>query len=296
MNAPPFPTNPQPGDVYCGWTWNGSQWICTQGQQIVMQVFTASGVYTPSPGLLSLVVECVGGGGGGGPVSTVAATQMGGGGGAGSGGMSRKALSAALVRGGIIVTVGGGGLGETDSTSPGGVYSFSGGTTSFGALCTAIGGQGGGANTSEVSWGNAGLGGAPGIGDLAVPGNPGIPGTSAGATTTLNVAGGAGGAIMGGGGLSALVPVGSSSPGFAGTGPGAGGAGGAVNQIISAGVVGGHGASGVCIVTEYCFAEMGWSGGCGCGGGGGKGMARIEATDAGWPGPRGGRYSGYGDD
>ena len=27
--SPPFPTNPNVGDTFCGWTWNGSMWVCT---------------------------------------------------------------------------------------------------------------------------------------------------------------------------------------------------------------------------------------------------------------------------
>jgi hypothetical protein len=265
MNAPLFPTSPFPGQNYCGWTWNGSQWICNQGQQIVVQSFAASGIYQPSPGLVTLVVECIGGGGGGGGSLGTNAISSGGGG--GSGGYSRKALSAALVRGGVIVTVGAGGTGATVGA---GLYSGDGGPTSFGAMCVANGGHGGQGNTGGN--GEAGLGGLVGIGDLAVPGNPGTPGMSVPANvgmTAVNVVSGSGGAIMGGGGAPLIAIPTTALVGNPGTGPGAGGGGGVLNQV-SGGDPGGSGASGLCLVTEYCWADVGGGGGGCCPPGGAR--------------------------
>lgn len=263
MNAPPFPTNPAPGDTYCGWTWNGTQWICTQGQQIVVQTFTQSGTYQPSPGLLSLVVECIGGGGNGGAAGGDVGNVAGGGGG-GSGGYSRKALSAALVRGGVIVTVGVGGA-AAPLPPPANDYAAGGTATGFGALCFANGGGGGGGNASAANiWGWPGLGAPVGVGDVALPGNPGAIGTSQTEPTgsVTNAVGGAGGAIWGGGGTPTLMGVGGASAGNPGTGPGAGGSGAAQNEFLAT-LGGGLGANGICVVTEYCFADMGWTGG-GC--------------------------------
>ena len=102
--SPPFPTNPNVGDTFCGWTWNGSMWVCTSAQFVKIQTFLASGPYMPTPGLLGGVAECWGGGGCGGAAQAVGATDMVGGGGGGSGGYSKTGFAAALVRGGVLVT------------------------------------------------------------------------------------------------------------------------------------------------------------------------------------------------
>ena len=117
MNAlaapPPFPTNPTTGEVYCGFVWNGSSWVCQSGGPLlIIQAFTASGTYFPSPGLSFALGEVQGGGGGGGgalgyATASVPGWIMGGGGG-GSGMYVRKAVSAALVRGGIPIAIGAG--------------------------------------------------------------------------------------------------------------------------------------------------------------------------------------------
>lgn len=267
MNAPPFPTNPSPGDGYCGWTWNGTQWICNQSQQIVVQSFSASGSYIPSPGLVSLVVEVMGAGGGGGPCAGDAVT-VGGGGGGGSGGLSRKALSPALVRGGVIVTVGVGGSGNTTTNGTAGT------ATSFGALCVANGGGGGELNDSVNAWGEGGFGAPVGVGDLAFAGNPGQPGSSQVLGSAVNVYGGAGGIMIGGGTLAQLAGTGLAHPGSNG-GPGAGGSGAAANAVLAANP-GGNGGNGLCIVTEYCFAVFSSGGQNGCCPPAGQGVARVQ--------------------
>ena len=75
MNAPvcpepptyAFPVNPYIGQMYMGWVWNGSVWLPQpNGPAWNVQVFTSSGLYTPSAGLTFAQVEVLGGGGGGG--------------------------------------------------------------------------------------------------------------------------------------------------------------------------------------------------------------------------------------
>lgn len=132
----PFPIDPQLGQTFRGWQWNGTQWVCVNANaRIVTQVFTASGVYTPSTGMTSALVECIGGGGGGGNVGNANPSWILTAGGGGSGGYSKRTVSAALVRGGVVVTVGAGGAGNNPGQP-----------TSFGALCVANGGGIGGAN------------------------------------------------------------------------------------------------------------------------------------------------------
>jgi hypothetical protein len=281
MNAPAFPANPAFGQYYGNWVWSGSRWVCTNtsGIRVVVQVFRASAPYTPSPGLVSLTVECVGAGGVGGDVAGDS-TVVAGGGGGGSGGYSRVTLPAALVLGGVNVTIGQTGAiaypppNDRD-------YEAGGSPTSFGSFCLANGGQGGGGNAAVGGlWGFPGLGAPVGLGDIALPGNPGTPGTSQSGPASINVVGGGGGAIWGGGGTPNLIGVGGPIlAGIPATGPGGGGGGAAFNQNATGGEMnGGAGGNGICVVTEYCWADA-IDDGCGCGP---TGQARIAAP--GWQG------------
>jgi hypothetical protein len=285
MNAPPFPANPSFGQYYGNWVWSGSRWVCTNtsGMRVVTQVFTASAPYTPSPGLVSAVVECYGPGGGGGaanclgsPVLVIAA------GGGGSGGYSRSTLAAALVLGGVNVTIGVGGVGG----AVGGYTGGSGGTTSFGALVVANGG-GGGENNDEGGanlWGRAGSGGPIGIGEVAFPGSDGFTGMilTFATPTPSAFSGGLGGQIFGGN-TNSYVSNGGFDPGKdAKPNTGAGGSGAIVNQSSAAGVPpGGAGATGLCIVTEYCWADA-TDTGCGCGTTMSGARVAIPAGPGGW--------------
>jgi hypothetical protein len=259
MNAPLFPPNPTPGMYFQNWVWSGSRWVCTNsvGTRVITTVFNASAPYTPSPGLVSVVVETTGGGGGGGPCAGDAVT-LGGGGGGGSGGFSRITLAAALVLGGVNVTIGAGGTGNVPTE-----FATDGTATSFGSMCVANGGKGGELNDSTSAWGGGGAGAPVGVGDIAYAGNPGQPGTSQVLSgTDVNVYGGAGGFMFGGGAQSLLAGVGLSTVGANGNGPGAGGSGAAVNGVLAA-RAGGQGGAGICVVTEYCWADA-FDTGCGC--------------------------------
>lgn len=262
MNAPPFPLNPSVGERFGNWVWNGSRWVSTRatGIQVITQVFTTAGQspYQPSPGLVSLVVECIGGGGGGGATGVDAAIT-GGAGGGGSGAWSRKTLPAALVLGGVIVTVGPGGAAGLTNGSAG----AAGGTTSFGAFCSAPGGGGGGPNTGLFpNLGQPGHGGAMGVGDLTFPGNPGHAGvnfllTTDADTTTPVLYGAMGGVIVGG----QSFPPSSAGGGFVAGNPGLGyGAGGGAGLAFGSDTSGNNAAgapgfAGVCVVTEYCWGD-----------------------------------------
>lgn len=224
-----------------------------------IQVFTTAGstlTYIPSPGLITAVVECIGGGGGGGSAGpTGTATEVFAGGGGGSGGYSRKVLNAALVLGGVNVTVGAGGASMA-----------AGGATSFGALCVANGGGPGGSNnTGSGQLGSPGAGASAGVGDVVFVGSFGTMGM-----TQVNVPagmweaapGGRGGEILGGATSFPVAP--GAIGGSAGVNPsGAGGSGAVVNQNMTSNTYpGGSGASGICIVTEYCSGDAGCPPGC----------------------------------
>jgi hypothetical protein len=215
------------------------------GLQIQTTVFTVSGTYMPSPGLVSLVVECIGGGGGGGAAAASNADVIVTGGGGGSGGYSRKTLPAALVAGGVIVTVGAGGASNGNGAA-----------TSFGALCLAQGGLTGQGNNDVNEYGAAGAGAPPGVGDVTFPGATGSTGTTDIVQTPplLNVAmGGLGGQIFGGNISTAAAPGAATVGANALPNTGAGGSGAAVNQLASSSgqLLGGTGGSGLCTVTEY---------------------------------------------
>jgi hypothetical protein len=277
MNAPPFPANPSTGDKFMSWVWNGSRWVCTAGAgtSVVTQKFTASAPYTPSPGLVSATVECFGGGGGGGDANNVAADQLVAGGGGGSGGYSRITLAAALVLGGVNVTIGAGGAAQA-----------SGGTTSFGSMCVANGGGFAVGNNGDTVFGQAGSGAPPGVGDLAFPGSSGTQGATLTAPTgTQDIVGiaGVGGAMWGGNVQTQEAGIGGGVAGASAyPNTGAGGSGAVVNQRPTglATVAGGNGGSGLCIVTEYCWADA-TDNGCGCAPT--TGAARV-AFPQGWQG------------
>ena len=250
MNAPAFPINPFVGQHWQNWTWNGCMWVCAPatGVQVLTRVFLANGTYLPSPGLVSLVVETIGGGGGGGAVdASLPVLWIVGGAGGGSGGYSRKTLPNALVLGGVLVTIGQGGVSNANGTP-----------TSFGALCVANGGFGANVDEPEFSGVAAGAGGQPGIGDFACAGATGDNGF----IVVLTVASSNNGACAKGGQIFGGNLTGEVGPHAATNGPdgyansGAGGGGAAVNQLVAAQFNGGTGGSGVCIVTEYCWADV----------------------------------------
>jgi hypothetical protein len=247
MNAPAFycppPTNvcntPSPG-------------------RVLTTVFSASGTYQPSPGLISLVVECVGGGGGGGGAiaSAVLTANSGwatGGGGGGSGGYSRKTLPASLVAGGVVVTIGAGGAGGPNN-APG----STGATTSFGALCVANGGGPGRAGDTAISsWGEPGDGAPPGIGDLAVKGNGGSQAAQFYYSTTdaapgPAVSGKGGASHFGGAGINWFALAGETNTINGGDGTMGSGGDGGVSGTSTYPAGGGTGGTGVCVITEYC--------------------------------------------
>jgi hypothetical protein len=228
-----------------------------QGVWIKTTVFTSSSTYQPSPGLMSLVAECIGGGGASGALGAFTASDAIGSGGGGSGGYSRVALPASLVAGQVSVTIGAGGVGGiTDGPA--------GGATSFGPFCVANGGQGGQGSNATTESGSAGFGGAVGVGDFTLPGNDGEAGDSVFGVTTTNstLKGGRGGSMWGGANYAVRAFPGTSFQGGPGKpNTGAGGGGSVANQIAGIGYDGLDGGSGVCIVTEYLWADLAGGGG-----------------------------------
>jgi hypothetical protein len=225
-------------------SFNGLTGIVTSG--VVVQKFTASGTYTPTPGMLHAIIECVGGGGGGGGVAGASA-YLGGGGAGGSGGYSRLYTTASAIGASKAVTIGTAGTGGASGANAG----VAGGDTSVGTLCIAKGG-GAGSGASNGQVGSGGAGAVAGTGDITGTGKPG--GTSpyiVNATFNINLTGPPGGSTeFGGGALQTIPNPGQTFNGNVATGYGAGGSGGSTNSVAANGA-GGAGSPGLVIITEF---------------------------------------------
>jgi hypothetical protein len=204
------------------------------------QVFAASGTYTPTAGMLYCNVQIFGGGGSGSGNGATGAAQVSGGAGGSAGEYAAGIFSAATIGASQVVTIGAGGIGAmAASGNPGG-------TSSVGALITAVGGNGGnysGVGSFYSSIGTAGGTGGTG-GDYRAQGAPGNQGFGSFSATIIS--GGMGGSTqLGGGG-----PSSNSSAGNNGGGYGSGGSA-ASAYGASAARPGGNGANGVVVITEY---------------------------------------------
>jgi hypothetical protein len=189
-----------------------------------LEAFTSSGTWTNPGSVTKVKVTVVAGGGGGGRGPGGNTNYMGAGGGGGGTAIEVIPFPTAT---NVAVTVG-----------AGGAQNVAGGTSSFGAYCSATGGGAGGragnpfANGQGAAPGNAGVGSG---GDLNIQGEGGD-------TSYSNEIPGAGGSSsFGGGGKSAAIAPGAAAPGGA---YGGGGAGAYFPRNPSAG----SGAGGVVIV------------------------------------------------
>lgn len=235
---------PSAGDVM---TYDGINTISLQppapssSLSVLTTVFTTSGTYTPTAGMVSCTVECVGSGGGGGGVSS-AAGQSAAAGGGGGGAYAKSTLSAVAIGVSQAVTVGTGGAGGAAGNNNG----SNGAASSLGALVSADGGSGGfgsGPSVTTPSFGIYGAGGGSGVGQIIKNGDSGLLGLAWGASETG--IGGQGGNSFYGIGGEQLINL----PGANGFNYGSGGGGASSGNTGSA--AGGNGADGVVIITEY---------------------------------------------
>jgi len=239
--------------VFCDGTNYYSFGSNNSGSFIVNErVFTSSGTYTPTAGMLYCEVEMVGGGGAGGGAVAPGSTGNSSGSGGGSGEYACGFFSSSQIGGSQSISIGAGG------TANSGAAGGNGGITSMGSspLISALGGIGGltvsNTTLSTSSSITGGLGGSGGVGGAyRVAGSPGSPGTLGYiAGVSINTVGGNGGSsYFGGGGLGPAQDQ-SNIAGGNGLGYGSGGGGGVANQLGSA-KAGGAGAVGAVFITEY---------------------------------------------
>ncbi|QAV45379.1 carbohydrate kinase [Pantoea agglomerans] len=212
------------------------------GRLLNVQLFTASGTYTPTPGTKSIVVEVQGAGGGAGGIGGAGTGTVAIGNGGAAGGYAKSRLTSGF-SGGISITVGTGGPGGNLAPTNG----TDGGLSSFGSTIIANGGAGGlGQNQTTPPYSVTGS-----LGGIATGGNivnmRGGASANGAALSTGSVLPGIGGAAMLG--LPVLSPANNGAPIYAAFGYGAGGGGSyAFNR---AGFSGGSGANGVVIIWEY---------------------------------------------
>lgn len=213
------------------------------GVRINVITISASGTYTPTPGMMYASIEALGGGGAGGSAAGTAGQSAAGGGG-GAGGYAKKVFTAAQIGASQPASIGSGGVSGAIGNNPGG----DGGATSLGSLLIAPGGGGGGGAASSAQAGGSssgGSGGIPTIGDTNTIGSLG----------GISLVFGSGTAALSGAGANSqygrgAVAVSSISSGTNGAGYGSGGSGGAVfNSATNVG--GGRGTSGLIVITEY---------------------------------------------
>lgn len=225
------------------------------------QVFTESGTYTPTTGMLFCEVQLVGGGGGAGG-SDVTTTGVICGSGGGAGGYCNGIFSSLTVLPSQAIAIGGGAPGLTGSGTATG-----GGTTTFGALMSGAGG-GGGASLPEADQDNisaGGFGGTASGGDYQITGQRGSGGYGLTANSpgsapvvSFSIGGSGGSSILGLGGCSvnAMTPGQTSISGQNGTGFGSGGSSACASNNSIAVQGGGNGANGVVIITEYIASTI----------------------------------------
>ena len=218
-------------------------------RQVVTQVFTASGTYTPTVGMKYCWVRCQApGGGGGGSDSGLGADSMAAGGG-GGGEYAEGVFTAATIGVSQTATIGAIGTAGVAAGGTGGT----GGTNSLGTLLTCIGGSGGvgtGSASASQEPRLGGIGGTGGTGgDFRVAGGKGNPGYVFAPIATSSdrlISGDGGDSVLG------MGAKGTTTIDAAGTvGQDYGGGGSGATEDDTTGQAGGAGGAGIIVVVEF---------------------------------------------
>lgn len=217
----------------------------TPGRLINIQIFAASGTYTPSAGAKTCIIEAVSGGGGGGSVINISSGQSA----VGNGGVSGEYVRTPLINAQAqAITIGAAGSGGT-AGNPGNA----GGATLVGSIISLRGGPGGGSGSASTNNLIAQTNGAL-SGTLNYPANSLFMAASLGPRGLIVNPGVASGCLAGSGGSSPLGKgaegTNATSNGSDGSGYGSGGSG-AINIGANPSRSGGSGTGGVVIIWEY---------------------------------------------
>lgn len=226
---------------------NSSGTLAMRTFSVVNQVFTSTGTYTPTSGMLYCIIQCLGGGGAGGGAAATGAGTTSPGGGGGGGEYAQGVFSAATIGASQSVTIGAAGTGSSGTTGG------SGGTTSVGSTLISCGGGSGGltaAASGNYAPAAGGVGGTGGTGgSFRVNGNSGSYGQACNSPGIVTSGQGAN-SQFGTGGPSSLT---SDATGNTAAVYGAGG-GGAVNYTSASARAGGAGSKGLVVVTEFVIS------------------------------------------
>lgn len=223
------------------------------GRWLRTTVFTSNCTWTKIGDANYIIFYLLGGGGGGGCAQSVSATGYGAAGasGAGGGGCIKYILATAL---GATesVTIGAGGTAGASTPTSG----STGGTSSFGAFCSASGGEGGQACiiNNPITAGAAAQGGIGAGGDINFRGAAGFPIHSINNAISPSFQGGNGAMPIGGSGAIAQmnkVVADSFTGTSADSNSGGGGSGGLCKFSTNDTRAGGTGGSGLCVVYEF---------------------------------------------
>lgn len=229
---------------------NNTTTVSSGDKLLRITTFNSSGNWTKQPDVKYVIVWLLGGGAGGGGAKGGGNNGPAGGGGSGGGGCI-KIIYAAFLLPIEVVTIGQGGSGGAATPTVG----SNGGTTSFGAHCSATGGEGGFYIIGTATLGGGATKGGIGVGgDINFRGQAGSPPMGHYGSYSKSFPGGCGAYPLGGGGAQSVLGTQTNSYNgiSAEANTGGGGSGGAcLYDNVASTTSGGDGGSGKCVVWEF---------------------------------------------
>lgn len=227
--------------------------VNVSGRLLRISRFTSSGNWVKQKDVGFIIVELLGGGGGGGGAKSESGPSYGSAGASGAGGGGcRKYILATSLGATEAVSIGAGGTAGASTPTDG----STGGTSYFGAFCSASGGQGGQACiiNQPTTAGSTAQGGIGTGGDVNWRGGSGFQICSIADTISPSFPGGNGAMPIGGSGAMGQMNkvIADSFTGLnADANSGGGGSGGLCKYSTNDTRAGGTGGSGLCVVYEY---------------------------------------------